>query len=108
MGEQGERGAQVSARHWRSPGAGSEDRSRQQWQSWHWDALEHPQQCTPLLPTGWVRGVTRHGQGEMCHARDMLAGDGLAHLLCRSLMMRLSSPSPAMAVPRGLQRQGQR
>lgn len=41
-----------------------------------------------------------------CHAGDTLAGDRLAHLLCRSLMMRLSSPSPAMAVPWGSAKAG--
>lgn len=39
-------------------------------------------------------------------AGDTLAGDRLAHLLCRSLMTRLSSPSPDMAVPWGSAKAG--
>lgn len=65
-----------------------------------------PGSDTPPLPTGWVRGGTRHVQGEMCHAGDTLAGERLAHLLCRSLMTRLSSPSPAIAAPWGSAKAG--
>lgn len=65
-----------------------------------------PAVTPPPLPSGWVRGGSRQGQGVTCHAGDTLAGDRLAHLLCRSLMTRLSSPSPAMAVPWGSAKAG--
>lgn len=66
-----------------------------------------PLAVIPPLPMTWVQEGIWHGQGEMYTAGNMLAGNWLAHLLCRSLMTRLSSPSPAMAVHRDLQRQGQ-